>query len=85
VACNQPTTAEAPMEGLDPAGVRAEFGIPEDAEVVALPAIGHTGESDNAHPWRFSLERIAFSERRGEVWQVKKYLKAPRCLPRAWP
>jgi hypothetical protein len=53
----------APMEGFNPAGVRAEFGILEDAEAVALLAIGRTREPDNADPWRFSLERIAFSER----------------------
>jgi hypothetical protein len=59
----------APMEGFDPAGVRAEFGIVEDAEMVALLAIGRTREPDKADPWRFSLERIAFSERSGDAWQ----------------
>jgi hypothetical protein len=31
--------ATAPVEGVDPAGVRAEFGIPEAAEVIARLAI----------------------------------------------
>jgi nitroreductase len=45
----------APMGGLDSARVRTEFSIPEDAEVVALLAIGRTREPDKADPWRFSL------------------------------
>jgi hypothetical protein len=44
------------MEGFDPAGVRAEFGILEDAGVVALLAVGRTREPDKADPWRFSRE-----------------------------
>ena len=59
----------APMEGFDPAAVKREFGIPEEAEVVALLAIGHAKERDKPYPGRFSLNRIAFSERFGEPWQ----------------
>lgn len=61
----------APMEGFDPAAVKREFGIPEEAEVVALLAIGHAKERDKPYPGRFSLNRIAFSERFGEPWQGK--------------
>ena len=59
----------APMEGFDAAGVKREFGIPEEAEVVALLAIGHGAEPEKAYPGRFSLDRIAFSERYGEAWK----------------
>jgi nitroreductase len=59
----------APMEGFDSTGVGAESDIPEEAEVVALLAIGRAQEPDKAYPGRFSLERIAFSERYGDAWQ----------------
>jgi len=61
----------APMEGFDAAAVRAEFGIPEEGEVVALLAIGRARQPDKAYPGRFPLERIAFSERFGEAWKEK--------------
>ena len=67
----------APMEGFNPAGVRAEFGILEDAEAVALLAIGRTREPDKADPWHFSLERIAFSERSGDAWQGRNRERRP--------
>jgi hypothetical protein len=67
----------APMGGLDSARVRTEFSIPEDAEVVALLAIGRTREPDKADPWRFSLERIAFSERFGDAWQGRNRERRP--------
>jgi nitroreductase len=56
----------APMEGFDPDGVKREFGIPPEAEVVALLAIGRTREPDKPHPGRLPLERIVFAERFGE-------------------
>src|SRR5918911_4251699 len=59
----------APMEGFDAAGVRAEFGVPEEAEVCALLAIGRAAAPDKAYPGRFELDRIAFSERYGEKWK----------------
>jgi nitroreductase len=59
----------APMEGFDAEAVRAEFGIPEEGEVVALLAIGRAEQPDKAYPGRFALERIAFSERFGEAWK----------------
>ena len=59
----------APMEGFDAAGVKREFGIPDEAEVVSLLAIGRAAEPDKAYPGRFSLDRIVFSERYGEVWK----------------
>jgi len=61
----------APMEGFDAAGVKLEFNIPDEAEVVALLAIGRAGEPDKVYPGRFPLERIFFSERYGEAWGSK--------------
>jgi nitroreductase len=58
----------APMEGFDPAAIKREFGVPDEAEVVALLAIGRAAEPDKVYPGRFPLERIFFSERYGEAW-----------------
>ncbi|MBA2732415.1 MAG: nitroreductase family protein [Acidobacteria bacterium] len=59
----------APMEGFDAAGVRAEFGIPEEAEVCALLAIGRAAAPDKVYPGRFELDRIVYGERYGEKWE----------------
>jgi nitroreductase len=59
----------APMEGFDAAGVKREFDIPEEAEVVALLAIGYGQEPDKVYTGRFPLERIVFSEKYGEAWK----------------
>jgi nitroreductase len=58
----------APMEGFDPDAVKREFGIPDEAEVVALLAIGRMREPDKAYPGRFPLSRIVFRERFGTPW-----------------
>lgn len=59
----------APMEGFDAAGVKREFKLPEEAEVVALLAIGRAAEPDKAYPGRFPLNRIVFAERYGQAWE----------------
>jgi nitroreductase len=59
----------APMEGFDAAGVKREFGIPEEAEVVCLLAIGRAAEPDKVYTGRFELSRIVYSERYGEAWR----------------
>ncbi|MGB7923219.1 MAG: nitroreductase family protein [Pyrinomonadaceae bacterium] len=59
----------APMEGFDAAGVKREFGVPDEAEVVALLAIGYAAEPEKAYPGRFSLDRIVFTEGYGEAWK----------------
>lgn len=61
----------APMEGFDAAGIKREFAIPDEAEVVALLAIGRGVQPDKAYPGRFELERIVYSERYGTPWQEK--------------
>jgi hypothetical protein len=48
------------------------IGIPAEDDVVALPAIGRAQESDKAHPGRFPLEKIVFSERYGEAWKRRQ-------------
>lgn len=61
----------APMEGFVPDAVRSEFGIPEEAEVVALLAIGRAAEPDKPYTGRFPLERVVHSERFGQPWGKK--------------
>ncbi|MFN7138385.1 MAG: nitroreductase family protein [Limisphaerales bacterium] len=58
----------APMEGFDAAGVKREFNIPDDAEVVALLAIGHAKPPEKKYPGRLPLNEIAFSESYGSAW-----------------
>jgi nitroreductase len=58
----------APMEGFDAAGVKREFGIPDDGEVVALLAIGRAAAPDKPYPGRFGLDRVVFTERYGKSW-----------------
>ena len=59
----------APMEGFDAAAVKREFNLPEEAEVVALLAIGRAHMPDKAYPGRFPLERVVYNERYGEAWK----------------
>jgi nitroreductase len=61
----------APMEGFDAAGVKREFGIPDEGEVVALLAIGRAAGPEKAYPGRFELSRVVYSERYGEAWKSK--------------
>lgn len=58
----------APMEGFDAAAVREAFDLPEDAEVVALLAIGRAAEPEPPHPGRLPVSRIAFRERYGNPY-----------------
>lgn len=56
----------APMEGFDATGIKREFGVPDEAEVVALLAIGRGQEPEKAYPGRFPLNRTVYRERYGE-------------------
>jgi nitroreductase len=58
----------APMEGFDAAAVKREFGIPEEAEVVALLAIGRATEPNKPYTGRLPLREVFFSERFGAAW-----------------
>ena len=60
----------APMEGFDAAAVKREFAIPDEAEVVALLAIGKAKPPDKPYGGRFELSRIAFAEKYGEGWKA---------------
>ena len=61
----------APMEGFDAAAVKREFAIPDEAEVVALLAIGKAKPPDKPYGGRFELSRIVYAEKYGEAWKEK--------------
>jgi nitroreductase len=58
----------APMEGFDPAAVRETLDLPDDAEVVALLAIGRQSGQASPHPGRLPVEKLVYRERFGEPW-----------------
>ncbi|MFN0017000.1 MAG: nitroreductase family protein [Pirellulaceae bacterium] len=60
----------APMEGFDAAAVKKEFAIPDEAEVVALLAIGKAKPPDKPYGGRFELNRIIYAEKYGEGWKA---------------
>jgi len=59
----------APMEGFDAAAVKREFAVPDEAEVVALLAIGRAQPPDKPYTGRFPLDRIVFAEVFGRPWK----------------
>lgn len=59
----------APMEGFDAAGIKREFAVPDEAEVVALLAIGRVRPPDKVFGGRFPLDRVVFAERYGQAWK----------------
>lgn len=59
----------APMEGFDAAAVKREFGVPDEAEVVALLAIGYGRGDDKPYGGRFELARVVFEEQYGNPWR----------------
>lgn len=61
----------APMEGFDPDAVKREFNLPDDAEVVALLAIGFVKEPDKPYGGRLAIEEFVYNERYGERWDGK--------------
>jgi nitroreductase len=58
----------APMEGFDPQAVKREFALPEEAEVIALLAIGRAKLPDKPYAGRLALENLVFAERYGQPW-----------------
>jgi nitroreductase len=61
----------APMEGFDPAAVRHVLGLPDNAEVVAMLAIGFGQEPDKLYGGRLALTETVHSERYGVRWDAK--------------
>lgn len=61
----------APMEGFDAAAVKREFGVPDEAEVVALLAIGKMKPPDKPYTGRFALGDFVYSEKFGAAWPTK--------------
>ena len=45
------------------------FTIPNEAEVVALLAIGKAKRPDRNYPGRFAVDKIFYSERFGQQWK----------------
>jgi nitroreductase len=56
----------APMEGFDAAAVKREFAVPDEAEVIALLAIGYAQGEDKPYGGRFELPRVVFAEKYGQ-------------------
>jgi len=67
----------APMEGFDPEAVKKEFGLPLEAEVIALLAIGFADRPDKSYPGRFSLDFIACAERYNRPWPGERNARGP--------
>jgi nitroreductase len=59
----------APMEGFDSEAVKREFGLPENAVVIALLAIGFREGADKVYGGRLDLEHFVFAEKFGEPWK----------------
>ena len=67
----------APMEGFDPQAVKKEFGLPENAEVIALLAIGFAKEPDKPYGGRFALGEFVYNEQFGKPWDGNGAAKGP--------
>jgi nitroreductase len=61
----------APMEGFDPVAVGRAFGLPENAEVVALLAVGFAQEPDKPYGGRLDLSEIVHDEHFGRPWSSR--------------
>jgi nitroreductase len=60
----------APMEGFDPSAVRRVLALPENAEVIAMLAIGFAQEPDKKYSGRLALSEAVYAERYGEHWKT---------------
>jgi nitroreductase len=56
----------APMEGFSAPAVRAVAGLPDDAVVVALLAVGRASGPEPAHPGRLTPDTLAYNEHYGQ-------------------
>ena len=59
----------APMEGFSAPAVREVVGLPDDAVVVALLAVGRAAGPEPRHPGRLSVQVIAADEKFGRPFQ----------------
>jgi nitroreductase len=59
----------APMEGFSAPAVRQVVGLPDDAVVVALLAVGRASGTEPPHPGRLSFQTIAYAENFGRPFQ----------------
>lgn len=59
----------APMEGFSAPAVRAVVGLPDDAVVVALLAVGRAAGPEPVHPGRLAPAVIAAAEQFGQPFQ----------------
>lgn len=55
----------APMEGFKPSAVREVIGLPADAAVIALLAVGRATGTEPPHPGRLAVDDIASGDRFG--------------------
>lgn len=62
----------APMEGFDQEKVKEYFGLPEEAEVVALMALGKAEAPQKVYPGRLSKPEVVFSENYGTRWKSSR-------------
>lgn len=58
----------APMEGFDSRAVKKEFGLPENAVVIALLALGFAKEPDKPYGGRLALNEFVYDENFGRRW-----------------
>lgn len=58
-----------PMEGFEPREVCEVLALPDDAEVVALLAIGRLCDPDPVEPGRLPLEKLVYAEHAGCPWR----------------
>lgn len=64
--------ATAPMQSFDPQVVKAQSGLPPEADIIALLALGFTDESaEPARPAAPPLGEIVHVERYGRPWQAE--------------
>jgi nitroreductase len=59
----------APMEGFDSDAVKREFGLPAEAVVIALLAIGFRDGAEKVYGGRLNLEHFVFAEKFGQPWK----------------
>jgi nitroreductase len=62
----------APMEGFKASAVREAIGLPPDAVVVALLAVGRATGAEPPHPGRLAVEDIASGDRFGATLDLSQ-------------